>query len=351
MIKTIKIEEALELENSVFVDLRSPAEFEEATIVGSVNIPIFNDEERALLGKLYSNDSNIAIEKGLEIASHKLMDIYIKFKRLRDDYKNIIVFCWRGGMRSRSIATILHLVRFNNVFLLEGGYKNYRKYIYNKLNELDINFQLIVLHGMTGVGKTALLKILDEKGFPVINLENMAGNRGSVFGDFGIDHSVSQKMFDSLLYTKINKIDSNFVFIEAESRRIGNLFIPERLFNSMKKGVHILLKASLESRVNRILKDYVYSNQDHLENTKDIEKRIMNLNKTLGEKKCRLLVELLRKKDYISIIRLLLLNYYDPLYEYSEKKLAGYEKVIIADDLMKAVEELIDFVSNKYRFS
>ena len=74
-------------------------------------------------------------------------------------------------------------------------------------------------------------------------------------------------MFDSLLYTKINKIDSNFVFIEAESRRIGNLFIPERLFNSMK-GVHILLKASIESRVNRILKDYVYSNQDHLENTK-----------------------------------------------------------------------------------
>ena len=128
MIKTIKIEEALELENSVFVDLRSPAEFEEATIVGSVNIPIFNNEERALLGKLYSNDSNIAIEKGLEIASHKLMDIYINLKD-RDDYKNIIVFCWRGGMRSRSIATILHLVRFNNVFYLKEAIKLSKIYI------------------------------------------------------------------------------------------------------------------------------------------------------------------------------------------------------------------------------
>lgn len=352
MIKTVKIEEALKLENSIFVDVRSPAEFNEATIVGSINIPIYNNEERALLGKIYNTKgSNIAIEKGLEIASYKLVDIYNKFKVLKNDYSNIIVFCWRGGMRSRSIASILYLVRLNNVFLLEGGYKNYRKYIFNKLNKLDINFELIMLHGMTGVGKTALLNILEQKGFSVINLENMAKHRGSVFGDFGINNTVSQKMFDSLLYNHISNIKDDFVFIEAESRRIGNLFIPDRLFNCMKKGDHILIKASLESRVNRILHDYVFTNQNYLENVEDIEKRIINLSKTLGEKTCGLLIELLKKRDYISVVKALLINYYDPLYEYSEKKLVGYEKVIFADNLMNAAEELMNFISDKYGYS
>lgn len=352
MIKIITPDEALRKNNSVFVDVRAPIEFNEATIPGAVNIPIFDDKERALLGEVYNSvSSSAAMEKGLEIVSAKLPKIYFEFKKLKENYKNIIIFCWRGGMRSRAITSILQVMKMDDVFLLEGGYKGYRKYIYNKLNIMNFTFDLIVLHGMTGTGKTKVLQILEEKGLPVINIEQLAQNRGSVFGNLGLSSSISQKMFDSLLFNKIAEINYPFAFVEAESRRIGNLYIPNRFFAHMKEGIHILIEAPIELRIQRIMEEYVYNNPVDVVNIEDIKNRIMRLKDRLGKDKCKLMVELLSKRDFNSLIKELLLNYYDPLYQYSENKVSNFKKTIIAYNLHETANDLINYVKNEYNFS
>ena len=153
--KIIAIEEAVDFENIVYIDVRSPKEYSQFTIPGAINIPLFTDEDREEIGCLYNRDKEAAYEKGFQIGTSKLYNIYKKIKTLFfDKDQKIVIFCWRGGMRSKSIVVNLNMMGIN-VYQLKGGYKSYRKYILDQLNCINNrnNYKYYVLHGNTGVEK------------------------------------------------------------------------------------------------------------------------------------------------------------------------------------------------------
>lgn len=206
--------DAHEHNERILVDVRSPGEFEEGSIPGSVNIPIFDNEERAEIGTIYKQvGQEAAKERGLEIFAAKLPAFVKQFKALGGP---VSVFCWRGGMRSKTAATMTELMGVD-VNRLTGGIRTYRQWVVKSLEDYEFKPELLVLNGYTGSGKTVILNQLKEEGYPVIDLEQMAGHRGSVFGQIGLNPS-NQKKFDSLLITELRKLkDSPYILIEGES--------------------------------------------------------------------------------------------------------------------------------------
>ncbi|KNF08879.1 tRNA 2-selenouridine synthase SelU [Gottschalkia purinilytica] len=351
MITKENVEELLEKDNIVFIDVRSPKEYKEDTIPNAINLPILNDEEREEIGYIYKQVShNKAKEKGLRYASYKLADIYLKVRELIDEGKEVALFCYRGGMRSQSVATILNVMGLN-VFLIDGGYKSYRKYVVNTLEKFKDEHEYVVLHGYTGVGKTKILEELSKKGYKVINLELLAKNRGSVFGSIGYDEeSSSQKAFESLLANQlidISKANGKNVFIESESKRIGKVILPDFLYNKMAKGIRVLIETDIDNRIKNITDDYI--NIPSVDKNEKIKKCIYLLKKRIGLKKAEELVSELENENYEYVIRELMINYYDPLYKYSIDKFERYDKIISYKSINEAVDKLTDFINIRDR--
>lgn len=221
MFQDITLEELRVLKNKkqiTVIDVRSPSEYKDATLPDSLNIPFFDDEERAEVGTLYKQTSvQAAKERGLEIAAAKLPSFVKEFAAIQGDKA---VFCWRGGMRSRTTATVLSLMDIH-AYRLIGGYKAYRKWVLDELESYEFKAKPYVIHGNTGTGKTNLLHRLKAQSYPVLDLEGMAGHRGSIFGEIGL-HANNQKTFDSLLMEELIKLgDAPYVLFEAESKRLG----------------------------------------------------------------------------------------------------------------------------------
>lgn len=323
------------------VDVRSPGEFNEATMPGSLNIPIFNDEERALVGTLYKQvGKEVATEKGLEIFSAKLPSFIKSFKEIKTP---ITVFCWRGGMRSKTAATVLELMGIR-ASRLHGGIRSYRHWVVEKLAEEKFAPTFIVLNGYTGCGKTVLLKKLAEKGYPTIDLEGLAGHRGSIFGHIGVEPR-KQKKFDSLLVHELEKVKHEpFVFIEGESRRIGNVAMPEFIFNKKQNGKQIVFELPMAARVKTILEDYEPWKTPELftEAFQIISKRVpADVAKQ---------VELdLVGEDYASVTKLLLENYYDARYDHSVNT-DGRDFHINADSMDDAFQKLLSLIEEEKFF-
>lgn len=341
----ITVEEAIYGENIIFIDARSPNEYAESTIPGAKNLPIFTDQERKEIGTLYHQDKDLAYEQGLKIGSSKLFSIYKYIKSLAIPKScKVVVFCWRGGMRSKSIAMNLDMMGIN-AFQLKGGYKAYRRFILDYLETFQKSFQFYVLHGNTGVGKTNILKDLEEKGEPVLDLEGLANNRGSMFGAVGLGAPINQKMFDSLLFNKLKKNNKDYFFIESESRRVGSILLPEFLISDMEKGIHILVKADIQQRVKNIKKDYLP--------IKDKEEVISLINnnkffeKKRGKQWVQNLLSLLSIDDYDNFIKTLFVDYYDPLYRHSEKKYNPYDFVICNDNIQSCTDKILSFTKKK----
>ncbi|WP_248477207.1 tRNA 2-selenouridine(34) synthase MnmH [Tepidibacter aestuarii] len=340
MSNIIEIEDSLELKNSIFVDVRSESEYEEDRIKNSINIPILNDEQRKIVGTLYKQEGKEkAIEKGLELIADKLKDIYIKLKKLSSEYDNLIVYCARGGMRSSLLVNFYSGLGIS-MYKLDGGYKSYRNYVIDFLENADENYEFIVLHGLTGVGKTDALKYLTKKNISSLDLEGFAQNCGSVFGYLGFQEKPpSQKMFETLLFEYIRNSNSKYIFTESESRRVGYVMLPENIYNmTIEKGYHILVEDSTENRIKRLVNQYVsLSSKDDDKILESIEK----LRKRLGSEKTNYLIEKLNLKQYDEIAKELIINYYDPLYKYSIDKFK-YDYVIDCNEFEKAMDNLID---------
>ncbi|MDD2497667.1 MAG: tRNA 2-selenouridine(34) synthase MnmH, partial [Desulfitobacteriaceae bacterium] len=180
MITPLEIDQALSLSYPLFVDVRSEREFKVDHIPGAINVPLFNDEERALVGTVYKTQSpEQARYLGLKIVSPKLPDL-VQLIQSQGEGREIVLYCWRGGMRSLSLATVLDLMNIH-VYRLSGGYKSFRRWICSYFSQDSLPFQVVVVHGLTGTGKTNVLKKLAERGVPVLDLEGLAGHRGSVF--------------------------------------------------------------------------------------------------------------------------------------------------------------------------
>lgn len=342
MLKEVNFEEIVDSENIVFIDVRSEREYGEDTVPNAINMPILTNEERENVGYIYKNiDKDKAKEIGLKYAQVKLVDFYKKAKALNNEGKKIALFCYRGGMRSNSIANILNIMGID-VLLVRGGYKEYRKYVISNLDKYIQKHKYIVLHGLTGVGKTKIIRELDRFGQGVIDLEGLAQNSGSVFGTIGYGNvKVTQKKFESKLLQQLKNIERPFIFVESESRRIGQVNLPEQLYRNMKEGYHVLIETPLDNRIKNIYDEYLDVKADD----KD-EKIIMAINKLrrrLGNDVVGVLVKELKDKNYIYVIEKLMKEYYDPLYNYSIKKIQNYDMIIKYDNIDEAIEKLIEY--------
>ena len=332
----VSIEEAL-IEKISLIDVRTAHEYEKGSIPTAFNYPLFDNLERAEIGVIYKRiGEKAAVEKGLEFFEPKIQKFLSSLTDLKT--KQIVVFCSRGGMRSASVVRFLQYHGFQAA-QLNGGYKSYRSYVLKQLSKPAP--PLIVLHGCTGVGKTLLLKNLPDN----LDLEEFAGHRSSLFGAIN-KIPQTQKNFEALLVKKILELPNKRpVFIEGESRKVGKVFIPHALSQAMKYGTLVLLHASLDTRIRRILEEYKISDEQTFMQTDLI---LQSMEKVLGKKKTDQLRHWLRKGDLGNIVHLLLEEYYDPRYQYSMRT-NEYALQISAEDLNSAAEKLVRFRNGLFR--
>jgi tRNA 2-selenouridine synthase len=345
-LKDITVEQLFHLENVVPVDVRSPGEFEEACIPGAVNIPIFTNEERKEIGTLYKQKGpEDAKWRAMEVVSPKLPFILGSIKKIKKENKQPVLYCWRGGMRSGSIAAFLEFSGIEAI-RLSGGYRVYRQYILEQIPTIIPN-QAIVLHGMTGTGKTEILMELKKKGYPILDLEGIAAHRGSLFGSIGFAaDGHNQKVFDSLLFESLAALkESPYFIVEAESRRIGKVGQPDELYERKLEGINIYIQASIGTRVERIYKEYVEPNFHESWFQEAILEKVTMLKKRLkNDEVHRMLVKNTIHKQYQEVIRLLLDYYYDPRYSYKLNEYKNDFTTINADQLELAVKEIETYI-------
>ncbi len=330
MPQTISIENALQLPNTIFIDTRTPKEFQEDHIPNAINLPILSNDERAIVGTIYKQVSpQDAIQKGVEFFSARLPHFLKEVTKHKD--KTIIINCWRGGMRSHTVVSLLDALKFN-VLQLEGGYKAYRAYIKHNLYNFQIKPNVFILWGVTCTGKTSLLTKLPN----TIDLEGMAQHRGSMYGAVGLTPS-SQKAFETQLFHRLQALnDQPFIIIEGESHRIGDVMIPDTLWKAMMHATHIQIKRSIDLRAKAAIDEYFKT----LNNLEEIKSITLNLpHNLLSNSRKQEIVELLTQNNLHEAAKILLTEYYDPLYQNMLIKFQ-FAFEINSDNEQKAVEEI-----------
>ncbi len=338
MIGAQKYEDLLKKKKKlIFIDVRSPVEYEEAHIPDAVNIPVFDNAERELIGTLYKKEGKReAIREALKIIGPKIYDIYLEFEKNCEKDHKIVVYCARGGMRSSTITALLKEFSLPLV-KLEGGYKGYRQYLNETLPVLIKNFQFITLYGKTGSGKTNLLKKLEELGYDILDLEACANNRGSLLGGIGLGARHSQKYFESLVFESLAKAKGSIILTEGESRRIGNIVMPDFLYNGLINSRKIYVEAGLEKRIETIKKEYIKENYDSGEIVEAVEK----LRKYINSKQIDEYVDFINNDKFDFVISDLIEKYYDKVYSNKNKE---YEKTFDNNDEERCVREIIEYL-------
>ncbi|MFA7468476.1 MAG: tRNA 2-selenouridine(34) synthase MnmH [Desulfotomaculaceae bacterium] len=336
MYKDIDISEIINESRSQIplVDLRSPGEFLEATIPNSYNVPLLNNVERSLVGKAHKlESSDRARELAMEIVAPRLPLFVYTIKKIAPKGE-VNVFCWRGGDRSHFAGCILDAMGMK-VNRIKGGFKSYRHYIIEYLDR-ELPHRAIVIHGLTGVGKTDLLLELKRNGRPVLDLEGLALHRGSVFGKIGQPPSPSQKMFEALIQDNLRRAENVGVFlVECESKRLGNLFVPDTVLDSMRRGYRVLTYAPFDLRVQRIKRDYYTETEG---NPQALREAVKRLAKYLGKSKVEELNQWLDRGEVELVIEFLLEYYYDPLYKYPCGPDNNYDLSVQIKDPVQAAE-------------
>lgn len=289
----------------VVIDVRTPAEFRKGHVPGAVNIPLFTDEERVVIGTLYKQEGReAAIEQGLKITGPRLHEYIQQAKALGTSHLHL--HCWRGGMRSASMAWLFNLYGFR-VTLLEGGYKAFRNHV---LTELARPLHLFVLGGKTGSGKTAILGELEKIGEQVIDLEKLAHHKGSSFGSLGESPQCSQEQFENDLWKKCAEIDpSRPCWIENESRKIGINVLPDPFYQALKKAPVIHIELPDSERIRYLVKEYGKFSSEEL------IVAVTRITKHLGGQHAKAATDAIRNGDLDQACRMILV-YYDKTYGY-----------------------------------
>lgn len=299
--------------SATVIDVRTPAEFEHGHIPGALNVPIFSNEERAVIGTLYKNEGKYpAILKGLDFTAPRLSAM---MRTLHKNARNnqLLVHCWRGGMRSASMAWLAHLAGIE-VYTLQDGYKSYRRHV---LKTLEQPMQLQVLGGYTGSGKTQVLENLQAMGQQVIHLEKLAHHKGSAYGHINEPHPPTQEYFENRLAQVIAGFNlQQPVWIEDESRLIGRIVIPETLFNTLRSAPVFFMDISKALRAQYLSDEYgKFSTSELIAATHKIEKR-------LGPELCRQTIACIESGNMTTACEMLL-DYYDKTYLFGLQKRNG----------------------------
>lgn len=289
------------------LDVRSPGEFAQGHIPGAISFPLFSDDERARVGTLFKQQSEKdAMLEGLRIVGPKMAEMVEQALALVPERK-LRVHCWRGGMRSSSVAWLLRTAGFT-VDVLPGGYKAYRQKVH-----LDFHqpFRFVMLSGKSGSGKTEVLQALQSIGEQVIDLEKLASHRGSAFGALGMQIQPSIEQFENELHSILLRFDSSrCIWVEDESRKIGTIVMHEALWNQMQSAPCVVIDAPDRERIERLLRDYGQFP------TEQLEIALLKIAKRLGGQNFKAAQEALRENSLRTVAEISL-KYYDKTYAYS----------------------------------
>jgi len=356
---------------ALVIDLRSPSEFAEDHVPGAFNVPLFDDTQRALVGTLYRQQSpQRAFDEGREIVAHRIHELCTRIAELAgeplaaDDLaervraataggieelesavvavparaipeRPLVLHCWRGGLRSRSVVWLLRALGLERALLLQGGYRAWRAEVVRGISAWQAP-PAYVLRGLTGVGKTLVLRELERiRPRWTIDLEGLAGHRSSLLGGVGLA-PVSQKRFESRLFERLRAGSGPVVVFEGESRKVGDVILPTALWRSLSGGVDLELVASLERRIEVLEQDYLSTPGSAAELAAILPRIDERMRREAGTPS---LVELLGSGRVHELVARLLEHYYDPLYRHSQQG-KKYAARFDASDPARAAREI-----------
>ncbi|MBX2972949.1 MAG: tRNA 2-selenouridine(34) synthase MnmH [Flavobacteriales bacterium] len=318
------------------IDVRSPGEYTRGHIPGAFNMPLFSNEERAIVGTLYKQRGrDVAMLEGLRIVGPKLAWLVEEARRIAPNGR-IRVHCWRGGERSGSVGWLLDKAGFAEVCTLKRGYKGFRNLVQEALNA---PFPLCVLGGYTGSGKTETLHRLKGLGQQVIDLEALASHKGSSFGALGEAPQPTTEHFENLLWEQIVRMDrTRPIWVEDESTMIGRVNIPQAFFANMRSARLYFVEMPVEERADRTVKDYGSFP------TEQLAEAIRRIAKRMGPQHCKAALEALAEGD-LRQVALITLRYYDKAYLHGASQRDPQRVVKVpasANDLAGLAQRLIE---------
>lgn len=303
-------------------DVRSPGEFLQGHIPGAVNIPLFTDRQRAMVGTIYTHKGRAeAVLTAMELISSEIPDKLRAAMTTAADGE-LLLYCWRGGMRSESMAWLASMAGLKPQ-ILDGGYKSYRSLVLSKLSE---ERKLFILGGLTGSGKTKILNHLAVSGHQVVDLEGLACHKGSAFGSLGMPDQPSTEHFANLLFDEFSCMDqSSPVWLEDESRNIGTVFLPDFFYSHMQESPVVALIMPLEIRLPRLIAEYTTFPKEKIINS------INRISKRLGGDKTHEAIQAIMDDDFATAIRIVL-GYYDKTYSYGLSKRKEGQVICVETD-------------------
>jgi len=326
------------------IDVRSPSEFAADHLPGAINLPVLDDAERAEVGTIYKQVCPFTARKtGAALVAKNISHHLIEHFASKDKNYCPLVYCWRGGQRSNSMAVVLTQIGWQ-VTVLQGGYKTHRAYVRDQLQQLPKQFTYQMLCGLTGTGKTCILHQLAQRGVQVLDLEGLANHRGSLLGEAWEGKPAaqpSQKYFETLLLHQLNSFDHNEpVWVEAESNKIGQVYLPQSLWQQMKQASCIEIQLPLAVRVQLLLQQY-----PHLLTHPDVLKAKLQLLKSrYGWQKLNEWYQSIDTRQWEALVKDLLESHYDPTYNQSmHRDFKSVERVLNLPDLSAAsIERLLN---------
>ncbi|MBK7642701.1 MAG: tRNA 2-selenouridine(34) synthase MnmH [Planctomycetes bacterium] len=366
---------------ALVIDLRSPAEFEEDHVPGAVNVPLFDDAQRAIVGTLYRKESpESAFAEGREIVAARITELCARIAQLAGESlpaadlaarvreataggieqlesavaprtmsalpdRPVVLHCWRGGLRSRSVVWLLRTLGFERAVALRGGYRSWRAEVLRGIEGWQAP-PAYVLRGLTGVGKTLVLRELERirPGW-TIDLEGHAGHRSSLLGGVGLE-PVSQKRFESRLFERLRALSMNaapVVVFEGESRKVGDVILPGPIWRALSGGVNLELVADTQRRIAVLKADYLAARGSTQELARILPAIESRMQRAAGDPA---LAELLGTGRVDELVALLLEHYYDPLYRHSQQG-KKYAVRIDAAEPARAAREIASWIESR----
>ena len=332
---------------SPIVDVRSPSEFCQGHWPGAVNIPLFTDTERQTIGKSYKRESRSkAILNGLKATLPKttkllklILEATIKDKGVP---RSLRIYCWRGGMRSNAFAWLARTIGVKT-YLLEGGYKSYRKWV---LDQFAVDLPIRLIGGKTGTGKTDLLNYIEKENIYVIDLEGLANHRGSSFGSLGMKEQPTTQQFENILAESIEKFQNSKaeeIWIEDESSNLGKCRVPINLLKKMREAPIVEIIKTKNERLENLVNLYSQNSQSELKDA------VLRIRKRLGPQRTKEALTAIEKKEWSKACDAML-DYYDRCYEYELKKATNINSINLSGlNLKSSLDKILNQKLNPTR--